>query len=128
MISCLMHCVWTPANLAAPQVREEGIEAQHHHQLQARSAGKQDAYAAKQAAIHAARVRTIRQLAHAQKIAAAVAAPGGGSLVLAPGGSRLKPDIIDRYKDWASPGEQSSGLRLHVCDAFATSCELLSVP
>eukprot|EP00879_Flechtneria_rotunda_P018415 GHRR01019318.1.p1 GENE.GHRR01019318.1~~GHRR01019318.1.p1 ORF type:complete len:620 (+),score=247.57 GHRR01019318.1:678-2537(+) len=75
----------------ALQVREEEIEAAHRAQVAERSAALLAAKASKFAAIHTARIKTIRQLAAKRKQVAGAASP-----------SSQKASIIDKYADFGS--------------------------
>lgn len=93
------------------QVREQDIEEAHRRQVEQRGQSQRQGQASKLASIHAARVRTVRQLAHARR-AAAFADPAGGSPLLLTGGAakqQAAADIIGRYTDWASPGDLYKG-------------------
>jgi hypothetical protein len=87
------------------QAREEDIEARHRRQVESRSEAQRRTQTARMAAIHALRVRTVRQLSQARKRAAAVAGPGGSAATLQRGAGTLRShDIIDRYADYSSEG------------------------
>jgi len=74
-----------------------------------RCTARRNAQATKLAAVHAARVTTVRQLAHARRRAAAVAVSGASLAGLLNGRSAAscrvqRPDLIDRYLDYGSAG------------------------
>lgn len=74
------------------QVREEEIEEAHRAQVEQRSAALLAAKAPKLAAIHASRIKTIRQLAARRKAVDAAAA----------GSQKPHGSIIDKYADYGS--------------------------